>query len=179
MNDALQKYLQAATGLTTLTKSKAENIAKQLVKQGESATDNVGELVDDLLEKQRKNREAVTALVKAETQRAVRAMGLATTSEVDRLQKQVADLKRELAKAESKTSAGGSSAKKSSAKKSGAKKSSGKRSTAKKSTAKKSTAKKSTAKKSTAKKSTAKKSPATKSGAKKSSAKKSTAKKSS
>ncbi|MBW3658769.1 MAG: membrane fusogenic activity family protein, partial [Actinobacteria bacterium] len=65
MNDAVQKYLQAASGLTNLTKSKAESIAKQLVKQGEAATDNVGELASDLLEKQRKNREAVTALVKA------------------------------------------------------------------------------------------------------------------
>ncbi len=146
MNDAVQKYLHAATGLTNLTKAKAEGIAKQLVKQGEAATDNVGELVEDLLEKQRKNREAVTALVKAETQRAIRAMGLVTTTEVERLQKQVADLKREVAKVESKAAASGSG---STAKKSA------KKSTAKKSTAKKS-AKKSTAKKA-AKKSTAKK----------------------
>ncbi|MBW3621650.1 MAG: hypothetical protein KY461_15510, partial [Actinobacteria bacterium] len=153
MNDALQKYLQAATGLTTLTKSKAENIAKQLVKQGEAATDNVGELVDDLLDKQRKNREAISALVKAETQRAVRAMGLATTTEVDRLQKQVADLKRELAKAESKSAASGAKA---SAKTSTSGKETAGKSPAKK--AAKKTAKKTTAKKAGGKKSTAKKS---------------------
>jgi polyhydroxyalkanoate synthesis regulator phasin len=157
MNEAVQKYLQAASGLTNLTKARAETIAKQLVKQGEAATDNVGELVDDLLDRQRKNREAVTALVKAETQRAVRAMGLATTTEVERLHKQVADLKRDLAKVESSGAAktSGKKATSSSAKKSStAKKSSGKKSsTAKKSTAKKSTAKKSTAKKSSGKKS--------------------------
>jgi polyhydroxyalkanoate synthesis regulator phasin len=149
LNDAVQKYLQAATGLTTLTKTKAEQIAKQLVKQGEAATDNVGELVDDLLERQRKNREAVTALVKAETQRAVRAMGLATTTEVERLQKQVADLKRELAKAESKAAAGG--AKKST--RTSAKKTTKKASTPAGTAAKKTTAKKASTKRSNAKKS--------------------------
>jgi polyhydroxyalkanoate synthesis regulator phasin len=144
MNDAVQKYVQAASGLTNLTKARAEAIAKQLVKQGEAATDNVGDLVEDLLEKQRKNREAVTALVKAETQRAIRAMGLATTTEVERLQKQVADLKRELTKVESDASAAEKAAK------TAAKKSSTRKAT-KKSAAKKSTAKKAATKRSAAK----------------------------
>jgi polyhydroxyalkanoate synthesis regulator phasin len=147
VNKALQRYIEAATGLSNLTKAKAEQLAKQLAKQGEVATDNVGDLVDELLERQKKNRETIHAIAKAETQRVVRAMGLATNDEVERLQKQVADLKRELAKTEASTATTATP-----------KKSTAKKSTAKKSTAKKSTAKKATAKKSTAKKSTAKKS---------------------
>ena len=42
---------------------------------------------------------AVRELVRAETSRAIRAMGLATTAEVERLAAQVADLKRALADA--------------------------------------------------------------------------------
>lgn len=42
---------------------------------------------------------AVRELVRAETSRAIRAMGLATTAEVERLSAQVADLKRALADA--------------------------------------------------------------------------------
>jgi polyhydroxyalkanoate synthesis regulator phasin len=97
MNEALQRYVDAASGVTNLTKSKAEQLAKQLVRSGEVASDQVGDLVDQLMERRRKNQEAVSAMVKSETSRAVRAMGLATRSEVERLQKQVADLKREIA----------------------------------------------------------------------------------
>lgn len=158
MNKALQRYLEAATGLTNLTKAKAEQIAQQLVRQGEFASDNVGEVVDELLERQRKNREMITGLVKSETKRMVRAMGLATTAEVERLQKQVSDLEREVTRAEAKATAAATTpratAKKStkkSTKKSAAKKPT-KKSAAKKSAGKKSAEKKSTKK--SAKKST-------------------------
>ena len=153
MNRAVQRYVEAASGLTTLTTAKAEQIAKQLVKSGEAAQDQMGELVDELLERQKKNREAVAALVKSETNRAVRAMGLATNKEVERLQRQVADLKREVKKVEGQ--AGTKAAKKSTAKK--ATKKASKKSASKKSTAKKSTAKKAS-KKAGTKKATAKKS---------------------
>lgn len=142
MNEAIQKYLEAASGVTNLTKSKAEQIAKQLVRSGEAASDQVGEVVDQLMERQRKNQEAVTALVRSETSRAIRAMGLASRSEVERLQKQVADLKREVATMDPPSRSSGpakKTAKKSAAKKT-AKKTPGKK-TAKK-TGKKTTAKK-------------------------------------
>jgi polyhydroxyalkanoate synthesis regulator phasin len=157
VNKAMQRYVDAASGLTNLTTAKAEQIAKQLVKSGEAYTDQVGDIVDDLLERQKKNREAMTALVKSETTRAVRAMGLATSTEVERLQKQVADLKRELSRVERERA---KASKKSTSKKSSAKKSTGKKAASKKG-AKKSAAKKSTSKnassKSASKKSAAKK----------------------
>ena len=140
MNPAIQKYLEAASSFTTMTTAKAEKIAKQLVKSGEAAGDQVGELVDDLLERQKKNQEAVTSLVKSETTRAVKAMGVASSDEVERLQKQVADLKREVAKLQDSGSGTSTAAKKSAGKKTAKK--------AAKKTAKKSAAKKA-AKKST------------------------------
>ncbi|MFA9428574.1 phasin family protein [Egicoccus sp. AB-alg2] len=96
MNDALQRYIEAASGLTQVTAKKAERIVKNLVRSGEAASDQVGDLVDDLMERSGRNREAIMALVKAESTRVVRNMGLATSKELDRLQKQVADLKRSL-----------------------------------------------------------------------------------
>ena len=158
VNPALQRYVDAASGLTTLTTAKAEQIAKQLVKSGEAAQDQVGELVDDLLERQKKNREAVTELVRSETNRAVKAMGLASNKEVERLQREVASLKRELNRVEGQVGTTKKKTAKKAAKKSGAKKATKKatKKAAKKSGAKKSTkkaAKKAGAKK-TAKKST-------------------------
>ncbi len=148
MNPAIHKYLEAASSFTTMTTARAEKVVKQLVKSGETAGDQVGEMVEDLLERQKKNQEAVTALVKSETSRAVRAMGVASSDEVGRLKKQVAELKRELGKLQAATASARSAAKKTATKTAGKK-------TAKKSAAKK-TAKK-TAGKKTAKKSTAKK----------------------
>ncbi len=152
MNPAIQRYFEAASSFTTMTTAKAEKVVKQLVKSGEAAGDQVGELVDDLLERQRKNQEAVTSLVKSETSRAVKAMGVASSDEVARLQKQVADLKREVARMQEGGSGTPTTAKKTAKK--AAKKSAGKK-TAKKSAGKK-TAKKSAGKK-TAKKSAGKK----------------------
>ncbi|MFW5933136.1 MAG: phasin family protein [Actinomycetota bacterium] len=156
----MQRYLDAASGLTELTRNKAEQIAKQLVRSGEAASDQAGELVEDLLERQRKNREAVSSLVKSETTRAVRTMGLATTSEVERLEQQVADLERELRRlresggrgAASTSSAGRTTSKKTAAKRAAAKK--GAKKSAKK-TAKK--AAKGSGKKTAAKRAAAKK----------------------
>ncbi|MEX0835188.1 MAG: hypothetical protein WD010_03795, partial [Nitriliruptor sp.] len=105
MNNALQRYLDAASGITNLTTNKAEQVVKGLVRSGETASDQAETMVRDLLERQQRNRDAVVALVKSETTRAVRAMGLATGTEVERLQKQVADLKRELTRVEREAAA--------------------------------------------------------------------------
>lgn len=117
MNSAVQRYIDAASGLTELTRSKAEQIVKQLVRSGEAAGDQVGELVEDLVERQRQNREAISSLVRNETTKAVRSMGLATNEEVERLQKQVADLKREVQHLEGAAGGAAAPAKKATAKK--------------------------------------------------------------
>lgn len=92
----MQRYLEALSGVTALTRSSAERTVRQLVRQGEVASDQVGEVVQELMERSRRNRDVVTSLVAAEVQRAVRSMGLATNDEVLSLRKQVADLKREV-----------------------------------------------------------------------------------
>lgn len=132
MNRALRRYIDAAAGIGNLTKANAERVARQLVKQSETAGEQVSDVVDDLMSRQRANRDAVVELVKAETKRVVHTMGMATTTEVEQLKSQLADLQRELRKVEGQV---------------GAQKAAAKRSTTKKPTAKKSTAKSSGTKK--------------------------------
>lgn len=107
MNDALNRYVQAATGFTQVTKDTAEKIVKNLIKQGETATKNPQELVEQLVERSQENREAMTALVRSETKRMVKRMGFATQTDVERLQRQVADLRRKLSAAEEQAAGGG------------------------------------------------------------------------
>ena len=113
-NDALNRYIEAAAGITQLTRTRAQQIVKQLMQQTEIVSGPATELVDDLVDRSRQNREAIAAIVRTETNRAIKAMGLATRSEVDRLQRQVTELRR-AASSSTGASSRSSAAKKSSA----------------------------------------------------------------
>lgn len=95
-NDPLSRYLEAAMGLTDLTRKRAEKVVRGLIEQGEAA-DNPRELVENLLERSQENREILVALVRGETRRVMKAMGLATSNDVERLEQQVKALRRQLA----------------------------------------------------------------------------------
>ncbi|MDP9021686.1 MAG: hypothetical protein M3N57_03100 [Actinomycetota bacterium] len=100
MNDALSRYIEAATGITKTTRARAEEIVKRLLQQGEAAARDPKELVDQLIERSQENREALTALIRSESRRAVRAMGLVTREDLERLERQVSEAKRTAAAAE-------------------------------------------------------------------------------
>jgi polyhydroxyalkanoate synthesis regulator phasin len=99
VDPTISRYIEAASGVTALTRANAERLARQLARQGEVAGDQVNGLVTELMERSRKNRELLVTLVSSEVQRAVRTMGLATNDEVTALRRQVADLEREVVEA--------------------------------------------------------------------------------
>lgn len=106
MDKAWQKYAEMAVGLTDLTRQRAEQVVRSLVKQGEVAADLTEKTVDELLRRSEQNRRALTTLVRSETEKAVGRLGLAPRKEVERLENQVRRLERQLADARG----GGSSA---------------------------------------------------------------------
>lgn len=138
MRDALKSYLALANGVTELTKQRAVTAAKQLVSQGEATAGQVQELAEDLLAQSKQNRDAVTALVRFEVDKALGRVGLATQDEVEALKAKVKALERQLS--------GGSAAPQAAP-------------------AKKASASKAPAKKPAAKKAPAKKAPVTRAGA--------------
>lgn len=182
MRDAVKGYLTLAAGLTEVTRQRATAAAKALVAAGEARTEQVSQLVDDLLAQSKQNREAVSALVTYEVDRAFGRLRLATNDEVASLVERVRSLEAELRglrnRAGGSQSASAAPAKPSAATTSAEQKSVAQKAPAKKSAAKKSTAKSSAAKSSATKSSAAKKS-AAKSSAKKAPAKTSAAKKTS
>ena len=92
MKDALKGYLALASGLTEVTRQRAVGAAKALVAQGEVTAGQVTSLTDDLLAQSKSNREAVTALVKYEVDRALGRVGLASSDEVGELTARVRGL---------------------------------------------------------------------------------------
>lgn len=128
MNNAWQRYAESATGLTQVTRQRAENIIKGLVKQGEVAADRAEKAIDDLMNRSERNRKALATLVRSETERAVERLGLARQRDVDQLRSKVEKLEAEVRR--------GSTAKKATKKKA-AKKSAKKTAAAKRTSAKK------------------------------------------
>ena len=162
--DALRGYLQLASGLTEVTKQRAQQAAKQLLQQTGAdslttgLTGKVGDLADEIVATSKSNRALLQAIVANEVEGAVAKLGFVRAEEVAALRRRIDRLERdEAATTESGVQAsvagvgGGSTAKKAPAKKAPAKKVAAKKVAAKKAPADKAVAKKAAVKKTTEK----------------------------
>ncbi|MFI6830105.1 MULTISPECIES: polyhydroxyalkanoate synthesis protein PhaF [unclassified Kribbella] len=146
--DALRGYVQLASGLTEVTRQRAQAAAKALLQQTGAdtlttgLTSKVSELTDEIVATSKSNRQLLQAIVSNEVEGAVARLGFVRSEEVAGLTRRVQKLERELAEERAAGPAGDVAvhAPKHPAKKSAAKKA------AKKAAAKKAAAKK-TAKK--------------------------------
>ncbi|MGO1973207.1 MAG: histone H1-like repetitive region-containing protein [Propionibacteriaceae bacterium] len=167
--DAIQSYVQAATGLSRTTRKKAMDTARGLLAQtgldevADTATGRVTQLADEIMTASKVNRELLETLVAGEIEKATTRLGLVRREDLDALRAEVKELRLGLAHESAqapraatppakKTAATKTPAKKTPAKKTAAKKTAAKKTAAKKAPAKKTTAKKTTAKKTAAKK---------------------------
>jgi len=75
----------------------AEAVVRTLVRQGEVAADRAEQVLDDLLGRSENNREAITALVTGEIDRAVGRLGLVRAQDLDGLRERVAELEARIA----------------------------------------------------------------------------------
>lgn len=91
-NDTLKRYLDAGIAFTAMTQSRAEAIVKDLVKAGEVQTEQAQSVVADIVDRSRKNTEKLLAQVRAEVRDQVRALGLATQTDIDRLDRKISAL---------------------------------------------------------------------------------------
>jgi polyhydroxyalkanoate synthesis regulator phasin len=137
VNDALKGYLALATGLTEVTRQRATAAAKALVAQGEAAAGSVTAVAEDLMAQSKSNREAVTALVRFEVDKALAKVGLATQEEVNELTARIRQLEKELREAKKAPAGKQAPAKKAPAAKAPVKKAAAKKPAAKKAPAKK------------------------------------------
>jgi BMFP domain-containing protein YqiC len=109
--DAVRTYLDAASGLTELSRKQAVAAAKTLLRaegstapvaaEGESLPPRVGQsiqnLAGELIETSQANRAAIADLVRAEVGRQLERMDVVPRAEHERLVRRVAELERRLA----------------------------------------------------------------------------------
>ncbi|HXQ90719.1 MAG TPA: hypothetical protein VN768_04105 [Acidimicrobiales bacterium] len=148
-NDGLRRYVEAATTLTQITRSRAEELVRDLIKAGELERHRAQDWVEDLVKASRERSEALVSTVRGEVRQQLKELGL---TNVDELAKKVAEvLARTQAAGRNATHRSGKGAK--GAKKAGPKKTAPKKAgSAKGTTGKASGAKKAGAKKAGAKK---------------------------
>ena len=103
--DLLKKYLDAGLAFTQLTQQRAEAIVKDLVKAGEVQAEQATQRRNELLERSRKNTEALMSTIRKEVREQVKSLGLATQSDITALRKEIASLKGKSAPAATKTAA--------------------------------------------------------------------------
>ena len=126
MLDEIRRMALITSGVAELTRNRAEQIVRDLVKAGDVRRDQTSGLVKELLKRSSENRRELTRFVRAEIQNQIEALGLATKRDLERIERRVTRLE-------------SSSPKKTTSKKTTARKTTSKSTTAKKTTAKKTT----------------------------------------
>ena len=97
--DALRGYVQLASGLTEVTRQKAQTAAKALLQQtgADKMTTKVSDLADEIVATSKSNRQLLQAIVTNEVEGAVARLGFVRHEEVAALTRRVKTLETELA----------------------------------------------------------------------------------
>lgn len=120
-NPLIKRYLDAGMAFTQMTQARAEAIVKDLVKAGEVQAQKTEEMVNQIVERSKKNTEKLLELVRKEVRDQVSSLGLATKDDIAALEKKIAAQKAAPRKAATKKRATKKAgAKKASARKAGA-----------------------------------------------------------
>ncbi|MFY9587359.1 MAG: hypothetical protein WAT66_07895 [Actinomycetota bacterium] len=89
MRDAIRRYVDAAQSLTEVPRERAERIARKLSGSGLIDRGQIRDVASDLVDRSRENRRKLTDFITREIRRQVSRLGLARTSEVERLAQRV------------------------------------------------------------------------------------------
>jgi len=92
VDNAWQRFSQATQG----TQKRAEQVVRALVRRGEVEAARSERNVEGLLFRVEQNRKAIASIVRSEIEDAVRRLGLARQSDIDRLQAKIARLEAEV-----------------------------------------------------------------------------------
>jgi polyhydroxyalkanoate synthesis regulator phasin len=101
MRDAMRGYLNAASGLTELTRKRAQELAQSLLSatgatgaagSGAGVAHQVSTLAEELVSAAKSNRHAVQEMIRGEVEMAVGRLGLVPASELADARRQIAEL---------------------------------------------------------------------------------------
>src|SRR4030095_301112 len=89
-NDLLKRLLDAGMTFTAMTQARAEDLIRDLVRAGEVQAEQGQSVIDELAARSRRNSERLIDAVRAEIRQQMANLGLATKTDVERLERRVA-----------------------------------------------------------------------------------------
>ena len=92
MLEQVRNAIQMASGLAEIPRRRAEQFARSLADRGELRPNQISSLVEDILRRSKENAQMVQAVVSSEVRRQVKALGLATRDDVERLNRRIFSL---------------------------------------------------------------------------------------
>ena len=98
MANEWKRYLDVGVTFSETTRKRAEEFVRDLVKAGEVRQERAQKVVDDLVDRSRKNTEELLALVRAELKSQVSTLGIATKDDIKRLENRINQLSKPTAK---------------------------------------------------------------------------------
>lgn len=96
MKDIIKKSFLLGLGAVSITKAKAEKIAKELVKKGAVNRKDGGQWVTMVLAEANKGRKRVQSLAKKEADRIVKKAGFVSRGEATKLKARISSLEKRL-----------------------------------------------------------------------------------
>jgi polyhydroxyalkanoate synthesis regulator phasin len=82
----VRKYLDAGTQFTEVKRAEARRRAKELIREGQLAQERAQQFVDELVESSRRRAEELAEVMRGEVQRQIGVLGIATKSDLARLE---------------------------------------------------------------------------------------------
>jgi polyhydroxyalkanoate synthesis regulator phasin len=90
--DEFRRLALFTSGVAELTRHRAEQIVREMVKSGEVRKDQAGSLVKTVMDLGRINRSEFIEMMRGEIRNQIAALGLATNRDVERLERRVTRL---------------------------------------------------------------------------------------
>ncbi len=94
MKDTLERIITLGLGTIAVTKEKAEQVAKELMKEGQVNRKEADVLVKKLMKKGQESRKELDAAVEKTVHGVMKKLDIPTRSEVEKLRAEIASLKR-------------------------------------------------------------------------------------
>ena len=91
-SDALKKYLDAGVSFTEMTRTRARSIVKDLVAAGELQQKQATKMVEELVDRSRRQTEDLVNIVRKEVQSQLANLGLATQADIEAISDQIVAL---------------------------------------------------------------------------------------
>ena len=91
-DDLLKRLLDAGMTFTAMTQARAEDLIRDLVRAGEVQAEQAQGVVDELVDRSRRNSERLIDAVRSEIRQQMANLGLATRDDIDRLERKIADV---------------------------------------------------------------------------------------